>query len=45
VGESGTKGRFIRHAFLRDQTALAIDPLTVSMIESSLGALLMTPVS
>jgi len=34
----------IRHAFLRDQTAPAIDPLTVSMIESSLGTLLMTPV-
>jgi hypothetical protein len=44
VAESGTKGRFIRHAFLRDQTAPTIGPLTVSMIESSLGALLMTPV-
>lgn len=42
--EWGRKGRLIRHAFLRDQTAPAIDPLTVSMIESSLGTLLMTPV-
>jgi hypothetical protein len=44
VAECGTKGRFIRHAFLREQTAPTIRPLTVSMIESSLGTLLMTPV-
>jgi len=34
----------IRHAFLRDQAAPAQRPLTVSMIESSLGTLLVTPV-
>ena len=34
----------IRHAFLGDQTAPTIGPLSVSMIESSLGTLLMTPV-
>jgi hypothetical protein len=34
----------IRHTFLRDQAAPAKRPLTVSMIESSLGGLLMAAV-
>jgi hypothetical protein len=34
----------IRHTLLRHQAVLAKDPLTVSMIESSLGALLVTPI-
>ena len=42
---SGRKGRLIRHTFLRDHAAPAQRALTVSMIESALGALLVTPVS
>jgi hypothetical protein len=34
----------IRHAFLRDQATPAKGPLTVSMIESSFGTLLVTPI-
>lgn len=34
----------IRHAFLREQMAPAIGLLTVSMIESSFGTLLMAPI-
>src|SRR5205085_8221850 len=44
VADSGRKGRLIRHTFLRDRAAPAQRPLTVSMIESSLGTLLVTPV-
>jgi hypothetical protein len=44
VAGSGRKGRLIRHTFLRDQAVPAKDPLTVSMIESSLGTLLVTAV-
>jgi hypothetical protein len=44
VAGSGRKGRLIRHTFLRHQAVPAKDPLTVSMIESSLGALLVTPI-
>ena len=42
VAESGRKRRLIRHTFLRDQTAPTQGALTVSMIESSLGTLLVT---
>jgi len=44
VAGNGRKGRLIRHTFLRDRAAPAKRPLTVSMIESALGTLLVTPV-
>lgn len=44
MADSGRKGRLIRHAFLRGQAAPAKSPLTVSMIESSFGTLLVTAI-
>ena len=40
----GSKGRFIRHTFLREQKVPAVRALTVSMIELPLGTSLMTMV-